>query len=126
MNSHKFIKNYKELKFWQRSKEVSLLAVGLIRRLPNDKPAWIISDQLLRACFAVGANITEGFGKFKGKEYSRYIKIALGSANEVEYWLEMIIDIYPNTAELVNIVLDKNKETIKMLLSTLKSLYKKY
>lgn len=124
MNSQ-FIKSYKELEFWKRSKEVSLLVVELTRRLPRERPAWVITDQLIRSSFSVGANIAEGFGKFKGKEYNRFIRIALGSANETEYWLEMAKDIYPNNSKIVNQVLDKNKETIKMLTTTLKSLNKR-
>lgn len=124
-NSQKFIKSYKELKFWQRAKETSLLMVALIKKLPNEKPAWIISDQLLRSCFSVGANIAEGFGKFQGREYARFIRIALGSANETEYWLEMTKDIYPRLNKEIDNVLSKNIETIKMLTATLKSLKKK-
>lgn len=125
VNSHKLIRTYKDLKFWQSAKETSLLVVKLIKKLPKERVAWIISDQLLRSCFSIGANIAEGFGKFKGKEYSRYIRIALGSANETEYWLEMIKDIYPNNIKIVDIILDRNKETIKMLSATLKSLREK-
>ncbi len=89
------IGSYKELIFWQTAKQVSLLVALLIKKLPNEKSAWIISDQVLRSSFSVGANIAEGFGKFKGKEYSRFILMSLGSANETEYWLELLRDIYP-------------------------------
>jgi len=115
-------KTYKDLKFWQRAREVSLMIVKLTRKLPNEKIAWIISDQVLRSSFSIGANIAEGFGKFRGKEYARFIRMALGSANETEYWLEMIRDIYPETSTEVEKTLSKNEETVKMLTSTLKSL----
>ena len=61
------ISTYKELKFWQTAKKVSLQVVKLSRLLPNERIAWVVIDQLLRASFSVGANISEGFGKFKGK-----------------------------------------------------------
>jgi four helix bundle protein len=79
------ITSYKELIFWQRSKQVSLQIVDLTRKLPSERSSWVIIDQIIRAAFSVGANIAEGFGKYKGKECPRFLQISLGSAREVEY-----------------------------------------
>ena len=118
------LSSYKDLRFWQTSKTVSLQIAKLVKKLPNERTAWIIIDQLLRASFSVGANITEGFGKYKGKEYSRFIQIALGSARETEYWLELLKEIYPSLSKDIDIILLINEETIKMLVATLKTLRK--
>lgn len=118
------ISSYKDLKFWQRSREVSLLIVGLTRKLPNEKITWIIVDQILRSCFSVGANIAEGFGKYKGKEYARFIQMALGSARETEYWLELLQDIYPKFSDEIYSILALNTQVVKMLVASLKSLRK--
>ncbi|MCL5090712.1 MAG: four helix bundle protein [Patescibacteria group bacterium] len=115
-------KTYKELLFWQSAKQVSLLIVALIKKFPNERVYWIIGDQVLRSSFSVGANIAEGFGKFKGNEYQRFITIALGSANETDYWLELVKDICPPLAREIDTAIAKNSETIKMLTATLKSL----
>ena len=123
MNS--LIRTYKELRFWQTAKETSLLIASLIKKFPNERAFWIISDQVLRSSFSVGANIAEGFGKFKGKEYPRFLLIALGSANETEYWLELLIDLYPSLRSEIMTILDKNKETVKMLSASLKTLRSK-
>lgn len=119
------IGSYKDLIFWQRAKQVSLLIVKLIRKLPNEKAAWVISDQILRSSFSVGANIAEGFGKYKGKEYSRFILISLGSANETEYWLELLRDLYSDLNQEIGEILSKNTEVIKMLTITVKKLRSK-
>ena len=116
------IKTYKDLRFWQTAKEVSLFVIKLYRKLPNEKIAWIISDQLLRASFSVGANIAEGFGKYKGKEYRRFLIMALGSANETEYWLDLLKESYPRFKGEIDLILQKNLESIKMLSSAVKSL----
>ena len=116
------VTSYKDLIFWKRSKEVSLLVVILTRKLPNERSAWVIFDQIIRSAFSVGANIAEGFGKYKGKEYSRFLQIALGSARETEYWLELLKDIYPKFADEIDKALSLNLETIKMLVVTLKKL----
>lgn len=72
----------------------------------------------------MGANITEGFGKYKGKEYARFIQIALGSARETEYWLELMRDIYPKFKLEIEKILSLNEETIKMLIATINTLRK--
>ena len=118
------IKSYKELEFWKRSKGVSLLIVGLSRKLPNERICWVILDQILRSGFSVGANIAEGFGRFKGKEYKRYLRVALDSARETEYWLELLKDCYPRFSGEIDTIISKNTETIKMLSSTIKTLDK--
>lgn len=114
--------SYKDLIFWQRSKQVSLLIVKFVKKLPNDRSSNVIIGQLLRAAFSVGSNITEGYGRYKGKEYARFIQISLGSAREVEYWLELLKDIYPNFSNDADEILSLNTETIKMLVMTLKKL----
>ena len=118
------VKSYKDLKFWVTARRVSLLAVSLTRLLPNERVVCIITDQLIRCSFSVGANIAEGFGRYKGKEYARFIQIALGSAREVEYWLELTREIYPKFNEDIDAILSINEETIRMLVVTLKSLRK--
>jgi four helix bundle protein len=116
------IESYKELIFWKTARETSLSVYKLIKKLPNERPVWIIADQLLRAAFSIGANIAEGFGKYKGLEYSRFIRIALGSANEARYWLELLEDLFPQFKVEIDLMVAKNMETIKMLTATVKSL----
>lgn len=116
------INTYKNLKFWQTSKEVSLLIVKLVNKLPNQRVYWIISDQMLRSSFSVGANIAEGFGKYKGKEYPRFLQIGLGSARETEYWLELLLEINPKLEIEITKIVELNTQTIKMLIATLNTL----
>lgn len=118
------VNSYKQLIFWQAAKRNGLQIAHLIKELPKERDVWIISDQLLRACFSIGANIAEGFGKYKGKEYRRFIQMSLGSARETEYWLELLRDLYPNFSGKINEILSLNEEVVKMLVSTVKSLSK--
>lgn len=116
------INSYKELKFWKTSWRTSLLIVQLTRRLPNERTTWVITDQILRASFSVGANIAEGFGRYRGREYSRFLQIALGSARETGYWLELLREICPRFSLAIEQILALNEETIKMLVATLRTL----
>lgn len=127
MKSHiRKIRNYKDLKFWKTSFKVSIMVIRLSSRLPKNYATYIIKKQIIRSAVSVGANIAEGFGRYKGKEYPRFLQIALGSANETEYWLMIVKEIFPKFSDEIEQIIDLNNQTIRMLASSLKTLRKKY
>ena len=54
-----------------------LVEVALTRRI-----AW----QLIDSAGSIAANIEEGYGRGFGKDYARFLRIALGSARETRGW----------------------------------------
>ena len=74
---------------------------------------------------SVGANVAEGYGRFGGKEYSRFLQVSLGSANESEYWMMLLVEINPVFKKEIQVVIDKNCESIKMLAVSLKTIRSK-
>lgn len=118
-------RTYKDLLFWQRSFEVSKLCIRLVRKPPKENVAYVISKQLLRSCTSVGANISEGYGRFGTKEYARFLQMALGSANETEHWLILLTEAYPRHKKEIDKIVEKNIESIKMLTASLNKIRKK-
>ena len=57
-----------------------------VEKLLQDTRGRAIAGQLLDAAGSVPANIEEGFGRGYGKDYGRFLKIALGSARETRGW----------------------------------------
>jgi four helix bundle protein len=55
-------------------------------KLLHDARGKALVWQLLDAAGSVPANIEEGFGRGFGKDYGRFLKIALGSARETRGW----------------------------------------
>lgn len=55
-------------------------------KLLHDARGKGIAWQLLDAAGSVPANIEEDFGRGYGKDYGRFLKIALGSARETRGW----------------------------------------
>lgn len=45
-----------------------------------------IGSQLISSAGSISANIEEGYGRGFGKDYARFLKIALGSARECRGW----------------------------------------
>ena len=47
---------------------------------------------MIGAVSSGGANIAEGNGDYKGKEFPRYLRIALASAHETDNWVQVFKD----------------------------------
>ena len=44
-----------------------------------------LTSQIRRAAVSIPTNISEGCGKYSGKDFARYLQISMGSASELEY-----------------------------------------
>jgi four helix bundle protein len=52
-----------------------------------------VCDQIRRCAASIAANIAEGCGKRGNGEFQRYLNIAAGSANELEYHFLLAHDL---------------------------------
>ena len=80
--------SYRSLIAWQRAHELALkvLRVGRIHWAP-----WsgALIDQIRRAAVSVEANIVEGYALGTVPQFRRHLRIAVGSAAEVECLLRL-------------------------------------
>lgn len=86
------MRNYEDLKVWERSHKLCLDIYNLTEKFPTDERFGLIS-QLRRASSSVPTNIAEGCGYDTPKEFTRFIKIASGSITEVAYLLRLSKDL---------------------------------
>jgi four helix bundle protein len=70
----------------------SLELITFIDSLPKERSCWIIGDQVLRSGTSIGANLTEATASSSKLEFKKFHEIALKSANETKYWLNLLLD----------------------------------
>lgn len=86
------MQNYKELKVWEKAHQFTLMVYEQSRQFPKEE-LYSLTNQLRRAASSVPANIAEGCGKKSQAEFAHFLNIALGSANEAEYFLILARDL---------------------------------
>jgi four helix bundle protein len=114
--------DYRELDFYQKARQVTLLINNELKTWPNTMQAQEIARQLFRAPTSICANIAEGHGRHIGPEYIHYLIIAQGSANEADNWLNIALDCGIGNSESIKRILALNLETRKMLAGSINSL----
>lgn len=84
--------NFKNLKIWQKSRELVKRVFLLTKEFPAEEKYGLVS-QMLRSAYSIPSNIAEGSGRASDKEFIRFLDIALGSAFELETQLILASDI---------------------------------
>lgn len=100
-----------------RSYKFGLNVIKLTDKLPNKRSAWVISDQLIRSATSIGANLVEGKASSSRLEFKKYHEIALKSANETKYWLNLLMDSGLASENDISILLKEVTEIANMLAS---------
>jgi len=119
------LKNYKELKVWQRSYTLCLEIYRITKGFPEDE-RYGLSSQMRRAAVSVPSNIAEGYGRKTTREYIRFLYIAYGSTCELETQTLLAGDLaYLEAAEL-EILQEGIGEVERMLKALIKSLERKH
>lgn len=86
------MKNFKELRIWQRSHQL-VLNVYLITKSFLKEEVYGLTSQIRRSCASIPTNIAEGCGRNSDAELKRFLTIAMGSASELEYQLILSNDL---------------------------------
>ncbi len=86
------MQDYRKLKVWEKSHELTLDIYKITKSFPKDELYGIVS-QLRRSTSSIPANIVEGCGRKTKTDFARFLTIAIGSANETEYFLLLSKDL---------------------------------
>jgi four helix bundle protein len=86
------VKDFHELKVWQKAHELTLMVYQVTGKFPREE-LYGLTSQLRRSCSSIPANWAEGYGRNGDAEFSRFCSIATGSASELEYHLLLAKDL---------------------------------
>jgi four helix bundle protein len=100
-----------------KCREFSLEVIKLLDTLPNKRAAWVIADQLMRSATSIGANLIEAKASSSRLEYKKFYEIALKSANETEYWLDLLSAAELAEPEVIDDLQVELKEITNMVAS---------
>jgi len=118
------IRTFRDLKVWQKAKNLFIMSTIDIEHFPKRKPAQVIAMQLLRCMGSISANIAEGFGRKSQGEFGYHLGVAKGSATESQDWYIKCDEIEYLPEEIVNERMRDLEEVIRMLNSLISKIGK--
>lgn len=112
---------HNKLAVYRESIDFVAMAYQLSNNFPKSE-LYGLSSQLRRASFSIPMNIAEGSSNRSTKDLIRYLKISLGSANEIETIFDLILKLGyctdPDIKEL-SIKLYKIRKMLQSLINRL-------
>lgn len=115
------MRDYRKYKVWVLGHEVTLETYKLTQNFPKEEMYGMVS-QMRRASSLIPTNIAEGCGREFDAEFKRFLVIAQGSANELEYFTVLAKDLGYMKQELflpLNDQVDKVRRSLNSLINKL-------
>ncbi|MBI4092783.1 MAG: four helix bundle protein [Candidatus Kerfeldbacteria bacterium] len=77
------MKNFKELRVWQKSIKLVTQVYEITKRFPDDEKYGLVI-QMRRSAVSIPSNIAEGHMRTTNKDFKQFLSIARGSCAELE------------------------------------------
>lgn len=113
---------FEKLKVWQEARVFSVKIYKITSDFPSAE-RFGLTSQLRRAVVSIALNIAEGSDRKSDKEFIRFLRVAIGSLDEVVTGLYIAKDLkYLNNKEFEELYKDANRlaSKINALINTLK------
>lgn len=111
------MQNFRNLFVWQKAHQLTLDIYQFTSNFPSQE-MFSLTSQLRRGSSSIPTNLAEGAGKLTDLDFRRYVSIAFGSANELEYLLFLSYCLN-YLEEETYIKLDSQCKEVKKMLSGL-------
>ncbi|MDX2191036.1 MAG: four helix bundle protein [Bacteroidota bacterium] len=115
------MQNYKELKVWQKSHNLTIDIYHATKSFPKEE-LYGLTSQLRRSASSVGLNLVEGCGRFTNPDIVNFFQNSFSSAQETEYCLILCKDLKYIDIVLFNDFEERIEEIKKMLVGLIKKL----
>jgi four helix bundle protein len=110
--------------FKMRIIDFSVSVMKLCKTLRKDPTLWSLCDQIIRSATSIGANINEAQGATTRKDFANYFQVALKSARETRYWIQ-VIERYDHKIKELKHLREENDSLINILQASIKTLRSK-
>ncbi len=90
-----YVESFKELTVWQKSVDLALEIYKVTDQFPQSELYGLVS-QMRRSAVAVPSNIAEGKKRRTTKDFLQFLRVADGSAAELETQIIIVKKLYPN------------------------------
>ena len=93
-SERKRVVSFEDMEVFQRAYRASLEIHRASLKFPAVEQR-ALADQIRRASKSICANLAEGYGRQKGSkaEFIRFIRMAIGSSDEMRVWLRYAFDL---------------------------------
>jgi four helix bundle protein len=115
------MKNFKELKIWQKGFRIAVNSFKIASAFPSQEK-FGLGIQITKAGVSIPSNIAEGSSRTSDKDYNRFIEISLGSCFELETQLLIAKEANYGDQSLIEETLRELTEEEKMITAFAKSL----
>mgnify|MGYP003563252737 CR=1 FL=1 len=118
------LKNYKELKVWQKSYAFCICIYQATGKFPAEE-RYGLTSQIRRSAVSIPSNIAEGYGRKTTADYIRFLYIAYGSLCELETQVFLAGDLNYTTVGNLEGLITNISEIERMLKALIRSLEEK-
>lgn len=112
--------SYKDLLVWHKSIQLCNTIYTLTKKLPENERYGLMS-QMRRSAVSIPSNIAEGHGRGMKKEFKHFLRIAYGSAAELETQLTIVSNLSLAPAQELKVSGALLDETMRMLNALIRS-----
>jgi four helix bundle protein len=124
-------------KIEERTYELALRIIHLVRALPKDDASQIVGRQVLRSGTGIGVNVEEAtpalrqaqrgarVGASSKRDFANKMSIACREARETYYWLRLIRDSNMIGAKRIELLIQELLELTKILSKTVSTARKR-
>ena len=107
--------------FKKRTRKFALRVMRLVEKLPKNKTAATIGQQLFRSAASVGANYRAACRGRSRAEFVAKLGIVEEEADECAYWIELLIEGKVMRASLLNDLLKEADEIVALVVASIKT-----
>lgn len=115
------MKNFEQLKIWQKGFEIATNAITLTSNFPPEQK-FGLALQITKAAISIPSNIAEGSSRSGKKDYFRFLEISLGSSFELDTQLLIAKTANFGNKDLIDLLLKQVDEEQKMIMSFMRKL----